>query len=431
MSIKDTIPKKYRLSAFQQLLLLLTVNVLLAFIIIFYAAQIPFFKNAEISFYGLISTIKRQILSIDDKPKKSEYLFVDTSYTNQLNTTADGIGNEAIVDRKILTKSLNNLASEENYTLVVLDIIFNTSTVEDAKMLDAIKNIGDKIILPKNEAGIYNTSLVNYWAEPYHTNGYLIQYPLIDKDKITYPTAIYKRLFPTTDVQYFKFLPFVKVGDSIYPKSLIIEHRIRPEHIDFFSYPRPFYNVVTLQELSELKTLTRLSNKIIVIGNFSESGNDVHQASIPFTYGSLAILNTYLMLKHKDSSITISWVLAIGILLLNFFHKACIRDIPKFAEFNSSFLYSGYKVWVIKKLNLKRIFTQLSDYGCIRKIKKIMLYYRIQIPSFVKSLGSLTVIATTSYVLFNFQIHFFLISLIVPFEVFTLKTLNLLVKRKT
>ena len=400
------------------------INILIAFTLLFFRPILPFLKSAEVEFYGKTVWLKRELLKIDDRPAENEILYIDTHFANQLVECTETVGNELITDRQLLIAALDSIKSHKTeIKALICDINFTDSTVFDRTLIKLIQSLGSKIILPKDENNIFKSKLNLYYAEVDEIHGALVQYPLKYKNTYTFPVAIWKSINPNQELDLLpNWLPFIKINDNLYPSKLIIEPRIRPEHLDSKEY-----NYSSLNSFAEYFQISQIKNKIIIIGNFNENGNDKHQSILPYTYGGLAVLNTYLMIEAKDSTITLGWLIFMSLSLFIFFINQQMVFIPIFRhlkifsmsknqlfKFNLSFpLFNNFKEKISnfrKKASIKGTIT-FSD------IFKIFL--------------SLTTIALISYFVFGFHIEYFIISLIVPFEVLLYRIYLFIIFRTT
>lgn len=412
-----------------RLVLLSFFNIAIAFVLIFTNPNIPFVKSAEIEFYSYVTGIKRVILNLGDDPNKDSLLFIDTSYDIELAKDKYSFGKEAIVDRKKLTECFKYLnQNQDKFKLIICDINFCHFTEYDTLMLKEIRGLNKKIIFPKDSNSIYADRLNSYWAAYEEKNGILLDIPLKYGNKITYPTAIYKYLNPKASIDTLNnILPFISIDNVLFPQNLIIEPRVRPEHL-FLSEAGNIY--IPNEKLSEfIKNKTLDKKPIIIIGNLNENGNDIHQSILNNTFGSIAVFNTYLMLKNKDSSITIWWITTMLFLLFYYFSREQSKRFKNFSQFKK--LISSFSIW--KKIDTFLI--KIKKYSILKmSIQKnweqIIKYLNISKKDYLseisKSIGLITVIALVSYLIFDYQINFLSIGLIIHTEIFIYRTTILL-----
>lgn len=404
-------------------------NTLLSFLIIFYRPIIPIIRSAEIELYGYSAGIKRTILGLhDDKPSNEEIIFVNTSNENEF--ILNDYGNEVIVNRKTLTECLKKINTiKDSIRLVVCDIQIANESIYDSLLLKEIVNLKGKIISPKDCTTIYTKKATHFWAEVEEIHGTLVQYPLKYHTELTYPTGIFQMLHPKTPINtYAGFLPFINIGGSIFPERVIIEPRIRVEHIEqrqqsknaITDTLKPYYPMENLGSFTKFFVPQTLKNKIIVIGNFSENGNDKHMGIVPYTYGALAVMNTYLMIENGDSVISFSWLFSIGLLLFLYFMREQIYWFKQFItqkRFVNKRIKGYYaKIIAICKKNLPdKVNCMLSKIRI--SLKKAGINENSLILSILSSIGFVTVIALISYLVFNFHIEYILINLLIAFEI--------------
>ena len=363
-------------------------NSLLGILFIINTPHIPFFSPAEIQLYNGLSFFKKTT-------DFGNILFVDVSYDNQLITPAGVPGNMVITDRQKLTEFLSILdKNQAAIKAVICDINLSYTALEDSMLLATLKNLKTKVIFPKNNETLYTGITGAFSAEVTKINDALIQYPLWDNERQpTYPMGIYTLLHPEAEVYPWKWLPVTRTDKGLFPSSLTITPLIKPSDFEIYENSSGRYKLETLGDFNSIGIPPAAKDLLIVVGSFNPEGNDIHQGYYPYTYGALAILNTYLMLEHRHSRISVGWLLTVGLLLLA--------------------LNYGY---------LRKKMAAADKALPVKERKPFRRFIaRIISLSFWNFLFFLYIIGAISYFCFDFPLQLIILNLILPLELKLLK----------
>ncbi|MCX6160862.1 MAG: CHASE2 domain-containing protein [Ignavibacteriae bacterium] len=256
------------------------------------------------------SVIKKMLFKIDNKPSKSELLFVNTSYDNMLIDKLDDdgfiIGNQAIVDREKLTRLFEisgRYPDKERY--ILCDIYFKDPSPFDAGLNRAMMNAG-KIIIPFHTADSGTAEMplpgVNRGLVDYNIiGGSFLKYSLIQGDSIPgLPLKMYQDI---SGADFKRKVLLSSMNGKLSFNTVIIDFKVRPFDIieGKSPDPYPFVNLGEFLSLPDTVIAETMKNRIVLIGDLRE--RDMHQTYIGSMPGIMILLNIYLMLKNSENII--------------------------------------------------------------------------------------------------------------------------------
>jgi hypothetical protein len=282
--------------------------------------ELPFTYENEGSIISGSSIVKNVLLGLEEKPDKSQFLLINTSYQKKLIPKLDEfgfeLGNEAITDRGALA-SLFQKASQTNlHQFIVCDVFLENSTEDDSVLMKAVaatKNVrfpyhqeDGKFLKPALPVPIafsdYNTDFGNFLKYSY------LQFDTCRSIALEMYAAIDHGSYQKKGMLYFK-------NEQIALNSFIIEFPIR--QFDIFREDSLGYNSIHLSDFLSLPDemiAETLKDKIVIVGDFLE--DDMHQTIYGTTAGPLIHLNAYLNLLQNRNDL--SWGFFFFVLIFYF-----------------------------------------------------------------------------------------------------------------
>ena len=348
----------------------------------------PLVYEDEYFLVRILTLAKKVILNSESKPKPDRFLFINVAYNKELiphyGEAGEKLGDEIITDRKVLANILKNVSNcKRNSKMVILDVVLESPSKNDSILEYYAHKLGNKLIVSANEnEGKVIAPIINV---PYGLASY---------------TTVQEGLLGVTSDAFFKYQPLkdidtknisVKVFENVYKtkiesgllwnkengdflfKSFIIDQPIR--YYDLFlapqekRYPILYANDFNLLPKEIIQELVK--NRFVYVGDFELS--DMHETIYGELPGSLILANQLIALEREEHKIPVLWVI---FMLFSF-------GILTFDAF-----------W--QKNSIQIIFFKVF------KIKSISKQNNIQ--SFVKILGSISIIAILSYFIFDISI---------------------------
>jgi hypothetical protein len=267
--------------------------------------------------------LKKIVLGIDDKPPKSDFLFINTCYDNMLidKLDEDGfpIGNQVITDRDKLAELFAKLnKNPDAYKYILCDVFFENESLSDDDLLSELSRI-NKIIVPFNftpDEEIINPVFdVNKGLSEYTViSGSFLKYRLVRSDSLmSIPLKMYCDL---TNTEFDKRKVFSFADGKLSFNNVLIDFRLRYYDIQRNINPDayPMINLGELLSLPDSVAAESFNNRIIVIGDLL--GSDIHQTVIGDMPGALILLNAYLTLANQENIVKLPLIL---ILFTGFF----------------------------------------------------------------------------------------------------------------
>lgn len=415
-------------------------NTLIGIIFVFYQIKLPIIDSVESEVYVLSFKVKKTISNLfsGNDIEKENFVFVDTSNDIEVVKSYTTEKKEVVVSREELLACLDQLKPyKDSLKLIVCDISLEAIEDTNKKLINTIKYFDKKILFAQNNVIKEPHSIKKASTTVDVVSGKLFTYSLFKENEPTLPLAIHLCLFPEEEITSYKSLvggfdmPFIKVGNNYKLSELIVEPQINIDDIQ--PEPMRFDDTTDLKptmffELGEYKNYIdsiNTHNKIIIIANLSEKGNDFHEDILGKTYGSLFLINAYMGIRDGAGEISFLWMFFMLITLSFFFYESQIHQMDYFKYLKrDSTLYNlkDEVQTILDKLNsfflniLKKIF-RLSEYK-IEVFKKSM---KIDVFSMIGMVLLLILIAIISFFIFNVQIRFIHCWFIIIFEKYLFK----------
>lgn len=253
--------------------------------------------------------IKERLLGKKDNIKPKDFLFINTSFDNQLVENIDEFGfpngNVPITDRDKLTKLFQRINDSIGYKFIICDIFLENTSPHDLKLKAALSE-KSKYILPRKDS--FDLTLETFkdlnfgLGTVYKTGGVFYKYELFENGNNlkSLPLKMYEQIH---GVQTKRNWLWGFLDDKLVLKDYIPNWEIRNYHL-FETSEYPIYNLGDLLRISEKDFIEYYKNRIIVIGDFY---SDTHYTIFGNIQGPLILLNTYLSLENGFNKISI-WV---------------------------------------------------------------------------------------------------------------------------
>jgi len=267
---------------------------------------------------SMTSLFEKFILNIDKKPDRSGFLFVNSSYENELITKYDEagfeIGNLSITSRESLYRFLSRVNSiKGSYKFILCNVQFNEpSPYDSALFAEMSKN--KKIIVPVDynaETGnniIPDNILSGYALYPLYGGEYL-KYRLMDDDTSkSIPLLIYEKMSNSRMEMGF---PVNSMNGACGFNNVIIDYVVRKHDLDYklTDMPFPFVNLREVMDLPDEVFEPMIKDRLILIGDFREKDN--YQTTFGDMPGTLILLNVLLTLENGKNIISFSFLMLI------------------------------------------------------------------------------------------------------------------------
>ncbi len=237
-----------------------------------------------------------------------EFLFINTSYDNQLINIYDEtgffpLGNRPITDRQKLTQLFKSIGEDPNYRFVICDIFFESPTKHDSALQKSALKLPDFYVsyLMTDSGTVYEPVIDLPGAIAYIDilDDVFTKFKMAwGPDKLSLPLKIHLDESNTE----FEYGWIHKLDNGYVIDPFFLDLRIN--NYDLFE--KEEYPLINLGEFlllgkENIHELTK--NRIIVIGDFIFSDN--LETYIGEISGPLILLNAFLALENRD--MVISW----------------------------------------------------------------------------------------------------------------------------
>ncbi|MEO1054898.1 MAG: hypothetical protein AAFX87_29965 [Bacteroidota bacterium] len=282
--------------------------------------QQPYLYKDEELVIQFTKVLKKMTLKLEDKPPSERFLFVNTSFDNQLIDKMDEtgffpMGNQVITDRSKLAQFFHLLARNPNHEYLICDIFFKDVSPHDSLLADVISQL-PRTILP------YHLNEANQRVLPIFKakTGYatietlddiFLKYDLTKYDSLkSVPLVMFEELHDTS-IKPGRFVS--KMEDQYVLDYFILDFRIRNyDLVENQTYP--LVNLGELLFLGEEAVNELTKDRIIVIGDFLF--NDSVETLTGEMAGPLVLLNAFLALEAHDNHLQLGFVV---FLIISFF----------------------------------------------------------------------------------------------------------------
>jgi hypothetical protein len=273
-----------------------------------------------------------------DSVSKSDYVFIDVTWSKKLIPKNDVQGREAITDRSLLDSLFRVVNKFPNgYRFILCDVFLERETEDDSAFHETVRKtqriifpyqyVGDRLQKPviKDIPSAYSSYTS---SSGYNLYGGFLKYKLISEDTLK---GIPLRMFETLqNTNAKKSLGLTWIGNRPAFNTNILDLRLRKKHLvgdDGSSL------ILPLEELFALPNDTLLFNeflrdKIIVIGNFEE---DVHQTVFGKQPGTLILINIYEAIRHGDIYLN-GWLIMFVVIVYTALSYFLFFGEPKFKQ---------------------------------------------------------------------------------------------------
>lgn len=247
--------------------------------------------------------VNKLLLGIDPKPKADEWLFVNTSWSNQLVDKLDNdgfpVGNSVITDRKQLTDFALKLKKYQDYHIVLLDIFFEHETNEDSALSEALKDLPRlRASVPSTDSGTVlkpvvqvKTAVSSYAA----MNDQFLKFRLCSDTLFTTPIALWQ------DVSGEKWQPwwvFMKDQNGrLHFNQIALDWAIRQHDLENHRFPK--VNLSDLLVLPDSVFHSYIKKRRIIVGDFE--AHDFHNTVLGSQPGPLILANAFLTIESGKS----------------------------------------------------------------------------------------------------------------------------------
>ncbi len=292
-----------------------------------YLLNLPYIYEDELRLIQITSAIKKFIISKEEKPNRNRFLFVNVSWEKQLIDRLDNdgfpVGNQAITNRKSLTKFFNKVNRKpDNHKYLICDISFVDPSENDKDLQTEFDKLHNYTVsYHKDENGepqnpIFNVSKSISDYTTFNVDKF-IKFKLVQDDSlITTPVKIYQ------DIYNQKINPgiFYKLDNKYILNSFIVDFRIWSYDLsENSSYKYDYMNIGDFQFLPDSAFQKLLKDRILVIGDFEL--NDIHETVYGNMSGPLILLNTFLALEKGQNRLSIFYLIFIFVsfTLINYY----------------------------------------------------------------------------------------------------------------
>lgn len=355
----------------------------------------PYTTGEELTMLQLTSGLKRKVFLRKDKPSPDRFLFISVSWDKKLIEKKDEydtpVGQQPITDRSKIADFLQILNQRpDNHKFITLDIFFEDSTTgqpQDDIRLAAELARTKNLLIPYHMSDsstpnypIFKAPLGLADYEP-TVEGLLIKFSIINGEgHKTMPLLMYENV---SGKKFKSGLLVDELGGKPVLSSFILDHRIFQE--DVLAPNAPLYHKLYLNELLKLDPefihdFTK--DKIIIIGDL-DNRVDIHKTIYGDMLGPVILLNAFLALENGDNQITWYFLLFLlcSYMLISY---VCFRQV----DILEGWLFRWLPKWLAIPGYVKEMMESFASY---------LLYF-----------GLLSIF---SYMLFNFHLTIFLISI--------------------
>ena len=348
----------------------------------------PLVYEDEYFLVRILTLAKKVILNSESKPDPEKFLFINVAYNKELiphyGEAGEELGDEIITDRNVLANILKNVNEcNQNPKMVVLDVVLESPSQNDSILEYYAQKLGNKFIVSANENegkviapiidvpyGLASYTTVQEGLLGVTSDAFFKYQPLKDTDTKNISVKVFENVYKT---KIESGLLWNKENGDFLFKSFIIDQPIR--YYDLFlapqekRYPMLYandFNVLPKEIIQEL-----IKNRLVYVGDFELS--DMHETIYGQTPGSLILANQLIALEREEHKIPFLWlifmVFSFGVLTYEAFWQKNVIQIA-----------------IFKFLRIKSIARQNN------------------IQSFVKILGSVSLVAILSYFIFDISI---------------------------
>ncbi|MEZ4992971.1 MAG: CHASE2 domain-containing protein [Saprospiraceae bacterium] len=322
--------KKRRL----KILLFSFLHGLFMLVLTFYWLSLPYTFGDEAFLIKWTSLVKKELFGIDPKPAPEEILFVDVSANKTTIPATDLFGpsdynRRVITDRQQISDLLEVMVPfRSDLRLVLLDILFQDSTVYDSLLNARLTALDDKVLgvshLENGTELIRPIVHLPYALATYRASDDLfLKYPLEMQDSLeTIPLVLLEKL---NSYQHEKWAGLHWINGRLSFPAPLVDFKIRNSDFRIGSgMEESNYTVFDLGTIMKTRELMGeegmreyFQDRIVLVGDFN---TDVHRTPFDQMAGILLIYNAYLTLLDGGGSITIYWMLflVIGFTLLSY-----------------------------------------------------------------------------------------------------------------
>ena len=272
-----------------------------------------------------LSTFLKMYLTPANKPDPNEFLFINTSYDNQLVDVFDEtgfipLGNQPITDREKLIEFLAIVDQYPEHKYLILDIFFEASSPADSSLeslLNSIpRNLSAHFLDNESQAVYPSLDVPTGYVSVRVINDEFTKFRLSESDSsYSLPLKAYLEQSNSSYshgafISWLDHRPilntyFLNYGINTYDLKIAREY--------------PLINLGELLWLGQENIQELIQNRWIVLGDFEQNDNiETLFGSIP---GPLLLMNVILSLERKDARITVWYVL---FLLLGYYFISSI-----------------------------------------------------------------------------------------------------------
>lgn len=289
---------------------------------------IPWTNSGENTLLQWAIILKRVIFNNDTARYKDQFVFINTSYSNQLISKVDEfgfpLGNQVITDRSQLAYFIGALSRINEHNYIIVDIFFEDESEHDSILREEVEKLKRVVIATSinqqtgNSIPILNKTLGLASVET--TDDIFLKYRLFHHDTLkTIPLIVYEQ---TIDTNWTKGNFFI-YHDRLYGFNYFIPD-IRISQFNLTeSQDYPFLNLSDIMYLNDQTIKELIQGRIVIIGDFLE--NDNFETLTGNISGPLLLTNIYLALVEGDNLITLKFII---FLIVSFFLISLLVIIP-------------------------------------------------------------------------------------------------------
>lgn len=267
---------------------------------------------------------KKLIFSLDEKPDRKEFLFINTSYANELIPRFDAagfqIGDECITNRAALAELFARInKSPPNYKFILCDIFFKNRSPNDSLLRKEITGLYN-IIIP------YHISKGNQVERPvFEVLAGYADYPKLESDFMKFklmlndtvksiPLLLHEKINNLNTTKHFLVN---HTGDGFSLNTVLIDFSIRNFDINN-ELGNNSFPVIEINDLLEIEIDSvfneYLAGRYIVIGDFREK--DFHSTPFGEMSGALILTNTFLTIKNGQDKLSFLFIVYLFIVFI-------------------------------------------------------------------------------------------------------------------
>jgi hypothetical protein len=277
-----------------------------------------------------LSTFGKMMLGPDQKPDPESFLFINTSYDNELALVFDEtgfipLGNRPITDRTRLAELADIIHQNPQHKYLILDIFFEQSTPMDSTLEYLLANtprtIAGYFLDDQNKKVRPSLNIPTGAVTVRVLNDEFTKFKLSFGDSLfSLPLATYLN-FSNSTYEHGDVISWI--NDKPVLNNFFLDYRINTFDL-LIDKQYPMINLGELLMLGPENIAELVNDRWIVVGDFVANDNiETLFGSIP---GPLLLMNAILALEKRDMQISI---LYIGFLLLCFYLISTIVLDPK------------------------------------------------------------------------------------------------------